>query len=231
MTTTTVAIGTTAAIISIFCWAIFLRGVTTMVRTIALGQKVEKVRFAHLGSRLVTMIKEFIAHTRMVKFRTVGIMHWLVMIGFLGGFLLWFEAYGQSINPEFHWPWFGDTFGWHLWDELLGIGTVVGITALIVIRQINHPRVPARLSRFAGSRFGAAYFVEIVVLIEGLGMILVKASKIATYHHSNAGSDFFTMQVAKLLPESPTLVSVFAAIKLMSGMIWLAVVGFNIDWG
>ncbi|AZG47577.1 hypothetical protein D7316_04189 [Gordonia insulae] len=202
-----------------------------MVRTIAQGQKVDSGRFWPLLPRLGTMIKEFIAHTRMTKFRTVGWAHWLVMIGFLGGFLLWFEAYGQSIDPEFHWPVFGDWFIWHLWDELLGIGTVVGILVLIAIRQLNHPRVPERLSRFSGSRFGAAYFVEIVVLLEGLGMILVKASKIATYHHSDPYSDFFTMQVAKILPASPTLVSIFAVIKLMSGMVWLAVVGRNINWG
>lgn len=231
MTATTIAIGTTAAVISLFCWYLFLGGVVRMFRTIKLGQKVDSSRFWPIGPRLGTMIKEFIAHTRMVKFRTVGWAHWLVMIGFMGGALLWFEAYGQSINPEFHWPLFGDTFAWHLWDELLGIGTVVGIMVLIVIRQMNHPRVPERLSRFSGSRFGAAYFVEAVVLLEGLGMILVKASKIATYHHSNAYSDFFTMQVAKILPESPTLVSIFAVIKLMSGMVWLAVVGLNTDWG
>ncbi|MBY4573052.1 Fe-S oxidoreductase [Gordonia paraffinivorans] len=231
MTATTIAIGTTAAVISLFCWYLFLRGVVTMFRTIRLGQKVPSTRFWPFFPRLWTMIKEFIAHTRMVKFRSVGWAHWLVMIGFLGGALLWFEAYGQSIDPKFHWPFFGDTFAWHLWDELLGIGTVVGILVLIAIRQLNHPRVPERLSRFSGSRFGAAYFVEAVVLLEGLGMILVKSSKIATYGHSNTASDFFTEQVAKILPASPTLVSIFAVIKLMSGMVWLAVVGLNTDWG
>ncbi|MEO9326445.1 (Fe-S)-binding protein [Gordonia aurantiaca] len=231
MTATTIAIGTTAAVISLFCWYLFLRGVVKMFRTIRLGQKVPSSRIWPFFPRLWTMIKEFIAHTRMVKFRSVGWAHWLVMIGFMGGALLWFEAYGQSIDPEFHWPLFGDTFAWHLWDELLGIGTVVGILALIAIRQLNHPRVPERLSRFSGSRFGAAYFVEAVVLLEGLGMILVKSSKIATYGHSNTASDFFTEQVAKILPASPTLVSIFAVIKLMSGMVWLAVVGLNTDWG
>ncbi|MFT4393411.1 heterodisulfide reductase-related iron-sulfur binding cluster [Gordonia lacunae] len=231
MTTTTIAIGTTAAVISLLCWYLFLGGVVRIYRTIKLGHKVDSARFWPILPRMLTMLKEFIVHTRMVKFRTVGWAHWLVMIGFLGGALLWFEAYGQSINPEFHWPVFGDTFAWHLWDELLGIGTVVGIMVLIVIRQLNHPRIPERLSRFGGSRFGPAYFVEAVVLLEGLGMILVKASKIATYHHSNVYSDFFTMQVAKILPASPTLVSIFAVIKLMSGMVWLAMVGMNISWG
>ena len=231
MTTTTIAIGTTAAVISLLCWYLFLGGVVRIFRTIKLGHKVDSSRFWPILPRFLTMMKEFIVHTRMVKFRTVGWAHWLVMVGFLGGFLLWFEAYGQSINPEFHWPVFGDTFAWHLWDELLGIATVVGIIVLIVIRQLNHPRVPERLSRFGGSRFGPAYFVEVIVLLEGLGMILVKASKIATYGHANAYSDFFTMQVAKILPASPTLVSIFAVIKLMSGMVWLAMVGMNISWG
>jgi Fe-S oxidoreductase len=231
VTSTTIAIGTTAAVLSLFCWAIFFRGIWRILRTMAQGQKVERERFFPIGPRLMTMLKEFIAHTRMVKFRTVGWAHWLVMVGFLGGFLLWFEAYGQSIDPEFHWPVFGDWFIWHLWDELLGIGTVVGILVLMAIRQLNHPRTPERLSRFSGSNFRAAYFVEWVVLLEGLGMVFVKAGKIATYGHANPASDFFTMRVAEILPASPTLVSIFAVIKLMSGMVWLAVVGYFINWG
>ncbi|MFT4086901.1 MAG: (Fe-S)-binding protein, partial [Gordonia sp. (in: high G+C Gram-positive bacteria)] len=231
MTTTTVAIGVTAGLLSLMCWAVFLRGNVMMIRTILQGQKVDSARFAYPLKRFMVMMKEFIAHTRMVKFRTVGWAHWLVMIGFLGGFLLFFEAYGQSINPEFHWPVFGDTFGWHLWDELLGMGTVVGIVTLIVIRQSNHPRVPKRLSRFSGSRFVPAYTIEAIVLVEGLGMIFVKAGKIATYHHHNVGSDFFTMQVAKLLPASPLMVSIFAVIKLMSGSLFLLLVGSHLNWG
>ncbi|MGY3551898.1 heterodisulfide reductase-related iron-sulfur binding cluster [Williamsia sp. R60] len=230
MNTATITIGTIAALASLVCWALFFRGVWTMLRTIAKGQK-DNTRFTPVLPRFKQMMIEFIAHTRMAKFRTVGWAHWLVMIGFLLGSLLWFEAYGQTFDAKFHWPYFGDTFAWHLLDELLGIGTVVGIVTLIIIRQLNHPRVPERLSRFSGSRFGAAYFVEVVVLLEGLGMIMVKAGKIATYGHAHAGSDFFTMQVAKLLPASPTMVSVFALIKLMSGMIWLAVIGRNITWG
>ncbi|MFZ2511211.1 MAG: (Fe-S)-binding protein, partial [Gordonia sp. (in: high G+C Gram-positive bacteria)] len=231
MTTTTIVIGSIAVIISIFCWASFGRGVFGLVRGIAQGEKVESTRFAHPLRRVFVMIKEFLAHTRMVKFPAVGAAHWLVMIGFLGGMLLFFEAYGQSINPEFHWPLFGASFAWHLWDEILGIGTVVGIVALIVIRQRNHPRVPRRLSRFSGSNFLPAYTIEAIVLVEGLGMIFVKAGKIATYGHANAGSDFFTMQVAKLLPASPTMVSIFAVIKLLSGSLFLLLVGLNLNWG
>ncbi|MBT0566254.1 heterodisulfide reductase-related iron-sulfur binding cluster [Williamsia sp. CHRR-6] len=230
MSATTITIGAIAATISVFCWAIFFSGVWTMIRTIAQGQR-DTTRLTPVIPRFKQMMIEFVAHTRMVKFRTVGWAHWLVMMGFLVGFLLWFEAYGQTFNPKFHWPLFGDTFVWHLLDELLGIGTVVGISVLIVIRQLNHPRTPERLSRFSGSGFTAAYFVEGVVLLEGLGMVFVKAGKIATYGDAHAGSDFFTMQVAKLLPASPLMVSIFAAVKLLSGMVWLAVVGRKITWG
>ncbi|MFZ2178172.1 MAG: (Fe-S)-binding protein [Rhodococcus sp. (in: high G+C Gram-positive bacteria)] len=167
----------------------------------------------------------------MSKFRTVGWAHWLVMVGFMLGAIVWFEAYGQTFDPEFHWPLIGNTAVYHFIDEILGLGTVIGITTLIVIRQLNHPRRPERLSRFAGSNFNAAYFVEAVVLIEGLGMVFVKAGKIATYGHSNAWTDFFTMNLAKLLPASPNMVAVFAFVKLMSGMIWLYIVGRNITWG
>jgi len=198
VTTTTVAIGTIAALISLVCWALFLRGVFTMVRSIAQGQKVESQRFAYPLKRFGTMMKEFVAHTRMNKFRTVGWAHWLVMIGFLLGSIVAMEAYIQTFNPEGHWPIIGGTAVYHFIDELLGIGTVVGIIALVIIRQLNHPRVPARMSRFGGSNFRAAYFVEAVVLIEGLGMIMVKAGKIATYGHANPWTDFFTMNVAKL---------------------------------
>ncbi|MCS3880822.1 4Fe-4S dicluster domain-containing protein [Gordonia amarae] len=227
----TATLGTIGVLLSLGCWFAFVRGAFGIVRTILIGQSVPSSRFFPVLPRLWTMIKEFIAHTRMIKFRTVGIAHWLVMIGFLCGMLLFFEAYGQAINPEFHWPIIGDTFGWHLWDEILGIGTVVGIVTLIVIRQLNHPRIPERISRFSGSRFVPAYTIEAIVLVEGLGMVFVKAGKIATYHHHNAGSDFFTMQVAKLLPASPNMVGIFALIKLLSGSLFLLLVGTHLNWG
>ncbi|MFI6433795.1 Fe-S oxidoreductase, partial [Rhodococcus oryzae] len=230
MNALTITLGTIGVLLSLVCWASFLSGAWTMGKTVQLGQPAPD-RWRPFVPRFKQMIIEFIAHTRMQKFRTVGWAHWLVMIGFLGGALLWFEAYGQTFNPEFHWPIFGDTWMWHLWDELLGIGTIVGITVLIVIRQLNHPRIPERLSRFGGSKFGPAYFVEIVVFVEGLGMVMVKAGKIATYGHANPWTDFFTMNVAKLLPASAVMVSIFAFVKLMSGMIWLYMVGRNITWG
>lgn len=230
MNALTVTLGTIGVAFSLVAWASFVGGVGTMVRAIMIGQPAPD-RWRPFLPRLKTMIVEFLAHTRMNKFRTVGWAHWLVMIGFLAGFILYFEAYGQTFDPEFHWPIVGNWHIYHLADELLGIATVIGIVVLIVIRQLNHPRVPQRLSRFSGSRFGPAYVIEAIVLVEGLGMVLVKAGKIATYHESTAWTDFFTMQVAKLLPDSVALVAVFAFVKMVSGSTFLLLVGRNINWG
>ncbi|UZF56083.1 4Fe-4S dicluster domain-containing protein [Gordonia polyisoprenivorans] len=233
MNATTITIGTIAAVISLFCWALFLRGAWTMIRAIAQGQRVDSSRYFPILPRLWTMLKEFVGHTRMVKFRTVGWAHWLVMFGFLIGAIFWFEAYGQIFDPHFHWPVIG---AWNIYifaDEVLGLGTVIGITVLMIIRQLNHPRVPERLSRFSGSRFGAAYFVEWVVLLEGLGMVFVKTFKIsAGLENPPIWTSFFTHYFAQLFEGSSEYwVTGAAVIKLMSGMIWLAVVGSNIDWG
>ncbi|WP_406267684.1 (Fe-S)-binding protein [Nocardia sp. NBC_00881] len=230
MNALTVTLGTIGATLSLLCWASFIGGVRNIVRAIMVGQPAPD-RWRPFFPRFKQMIVEFLAHTRMNKFRTVGWAHWLVMIGFIGGAILWFEAYGQTFDPEFHWPIIGNWAIYHLWDEILGIGTVLGITTLIILRQLNHPRLPERLSRFSGSKFGPAYVIEAIVLIEGLGMIFVKAGKIAAYGHSNAATDFFTMRVAELLPASPTLVALFAFVKLMSGMLFLLLVGRNVTWG
>ncbi|MFQ6393473.1 (Fe-S)-binding protein [Nocardia sp. KC 131] len=230
MNALTVTLGTIGATLSLLCWASFFGGVRNIVRAIMIGQAAPD-RWRPFFPRSKQMLIEFIAHTRMNKFRTVGWAHWLVMVGFLGGFMLWFEAYGQTFDPEFHWPIIGNWAIYHLWDEILGIGTVIGITTLIIIRQLNHPRVPERLARFTGSKFAPAYVIEAIVLIEGLGMVMVKAGKIAAYGHSNAATDFFTMQVAELLPASTTMVALFAFVKLMSGMAFLYLVGRNTTWG
>ncbi|GAA2472102.1 (Fe-S)-binding protein [Nocardia seriolae] len=230
MNALTVTLGTIGAVFTVFCWASFIGGVRNIARTVMVGQSAPD-RWRPFFPRFKTMLVEFLAHTRMNKFRTVGWAHWLVMIGFLAGFILWFEAYGQIFDPEFHWPIIGSWGIYHLVDEILGIGTVIGILVLIVIRQLNHPRVPERLSRFSGSKFAPAYVIEAIVLVEGLGMVFVKAGKIATYGESHTWSDFFTEQVAKLLPSSVIMVSIFAFIKLISGATFLLLVGRNVTWG
>ncbi|MGZ4520791.1 MAG: (Fe-S)-binding protein [Mycobacteriaceae bacterium] len=231
MNTLTVTLGTIGVLVSLVCWYFFIGGVVKMVKIIRLGQP-DATRNGPFVPRMRHLIIEFAAHTRMIKKRSVGPAHWLVMWGFLIGFLAWFEAYGETFDPHFHWPLFGAWDPWLLVTEVLGLGTVLGIVVLIGIRQHNHPRRADRISRFAGSDFRYAYFVEAVVLLEGLGVVFVKAQKIASgVETPPIWSSFVTHFLAELLPQSLTLVSVFALVKLLSGMIWLLVVGRVLTMG
>ncbi len=225
----TITVGVIGVLLSLPCWFVFIKGFVHMVRTIMLGQKT----YGHTGNwgtRIVTVIREVFGHTKMAKKPGVAVAHWFVMVGFLLGSLVWFEAYIQTFNPAGGWPILKDLAAWHFIDELLGLGTTLGILALIIVRQTNLGK--ERLSRFYGSNAKAAYFDEAVVLIEGLGMLLVKAAKLATYGDGTVHwTDFVTGWIAKIMPESPEFVSIMALIKLLSGMIWLFVVGKNLLWG
>ncbi|MGW9309148.1 (Fe-S)-binding protein [Saccharomonospora azurea] len=226
-----ITMGAIGVLVSIVAWSVFVSGVLRQIRIIRLGQP-DSTRNGPFVPRMRTLIKEFAAHTRMNKFRHVGPWHWLVMWGFLLGSLALFEAYGEIFNPHFAWPIIGHWAPWQLLLELLGLGTVVGGVALAIIRQANHPRRADRQSRFAGSNFGWAYFVEAVVIIEGLGILGVKAFKISSGIEDPAlWSSFVTQPLAALLPTSTAAVSVMALLKLLSGMIWLMVVGRTLTMG
>ncbi|TVT62167.1 (Fe-S)-binding protein [Amycolatopsis rhizosphaerae] len=226
-----ITVGVIGVAISIVAWIAFVAGVVRMVRIIRLGQP-DGTRNGPFWSRLGTLIKEFAAHTRMNKFRHVGPWHWMVMWGFLIGSLVWFEAYGETFDPNFHWPIFGAWEPWLLLVELLGLGTVVGGIALVIIRQRNHPRRADRQSRFQGSNFKQAYFVETVVIVEGLGILGVKAFKISSGIEDPAlWSSFVTRPLAEILPASTAAVSITALVKLLSGIIWLLVVGRTLTMG
>ncbi|MGI6873910.1 (Fe-S)-binding protein [Amycolatopsis sp. 3B14] len=226
-----ITLGVVGVAVSIVAWIMFGTGVYRMVRIIRLGQP-DATRNGPFGPRITTLIKEFAAHTRMNKFRHVGPWHWLVMWGFLIGSLAWFEAYGETFDPHFHWPIIGNWSVWLLLTELLGLGTVIGGLALVIIRQLNHPRRADRQSRFAGSNFKQAYFVETVVIVEGLGILGVKAFKISSGIEDPAlWTSFVTKPLAEILPASTVAVTITALIKLLSGMIWLYVVGQTLTMG
>ncbi|GGU19418.1 (Fe-S)-binding protein [Lentzea flava] len=224
-------LGLVAVAVSVVAWGVFVAGVWKMIKIIRLGQP-DGTRKGPFWPRLKTLIVEFVAHTRMAKFRSVAPWHWMVMWGFLIGSAVLFEAYGEVFDPHFHWPIIGTWSVWLLLVELLGLGTVVGGVALAIIRQRNHPRRADRVSRFQGSDFKSAYFVEAVVIIEGLGILGVKAFKQSSgLEAAPLWTSFVTQPLAHLLPAAPIWVSVMALIKLLSGMIWLVVVGKNLTMG
>ncbi len=147
--------------------ALFARTVIGFVGTFSIGQP-DRGRSDQPVQRSITLAREFLGHTRMARLPVVAVAHWFVMLSFGVLFFSLLTAYGQLFDPAFvlpligHFPpfeWLSETIGW-----LSGIG----IVALIVIRQRQHPRRSAgergRSSRFYGSTWWQAYYVEATIL-------------------------------------------------------------------
>ncbi|SDC86816.1 (Fe-S)-binding protein [Actinokineospora iranica] len=224
-------LGLIAVAVSLVAWSMWVRTIMRMVSIVRLGQP-DATRNGPFIPRMKTLVTEFAAHTRMNKFRHVGFWHWLVMWGFLIGSAALFEAYGEVFVPTWGWPILDHINLWHLLMELLGLGTIAGGVALAIIRQRNHPRRADRQSRFQGSNFWQAYFVEAVVIFEGIGILGVRASKAALgAHELPLWAAFVSNPLGEILPASENLVSVLAFVKLMGAMLWVYVVAKYMTMG
>ena len=226
--TPTLIMGVLGIVLSAPAWVLFIRAARRLYLFIAAGQPAPG-RTNRPLRRGVQVLKEVFFHTELMRRPAIAVAHWLVMVGFLIGSLVWFEAYIQTFDPAGGWPLLSQWSLYHFAEEVLAIGTVLGIGFLFAIRLSTGMR--ERLSRFYGSNALSAFFVEGVIFLEGAGMLLVKAGKIATYGHASPWADFFTQYLAGFLPASPIMVSVFALFKLLVGMVWLVVVARNLTWG
>ena len=226
--TPTLIMGVLGIVLSAPAWVLFIRAARRLYLFIAAGQPAPG-RTNRPLRRGVQVLKEVFFHTELMRRPAIAVAHWLVMVGFLIGSLVWFEAYIQTFNPAGGWPLLSQWSLYHFAEEVLAIGTVLGIGFLFAIRLSTGMR--ERLSRFYGSNAISAFFVEGVIFLEGAGMLLVKAGKIATYGHASPWADFFTQYLAGFLPASPIMVSAFALFKLLVGMVWLVVVARNLTWG
>lgn len=226
--TPTLIMGVLGIVLSAPAWVLFIRAAHRLYLFIAAGQPAPG-RTNRPLRRGVQVLKEVFFHTELMRRPAIAVAHWFVMVGFLIGSLVWFEAYIQTFNPAGGWPLLSQWSLYHFAEEVLAIGTVLGIGFLFAIRLSTGMR--ERLSRFYGSNALSAFFVEGVIFLEGAGMLLVKAGKIATYGHASPWADFLTQYLARFLPASPIMVSVFALFKLLVGMVWLVVVARNLTWG
>lgn len=231
MSTLQLVLGLSCLAVTVVAVVLVVSTVARMVSTIRLGQP-DPTRRGPVGARLGNMIKEVLGHTRMLKWGHVGVAHWFVMIGFLGLMLSVAESYGEVFVPEFELPILGSFGPWNLFVELLGVTTVLGGLWLAGVRQLNHPRRAGRVSRFSGSRFGQAYFVEAVVILEGLGIVGLRAFKHSSdLLHTPVWSAPVTTAIGAVLPASTTAVSLFAGFKILSAMVWLIVIASDATMG
>src|SRR5699024_10946075 len=99
--------------------ALFVRTIAGFVTKFRLGQPDQ--RTDDPLARTVTLVREFLGHTRMARKPLVAAAHWFVMIGFGLLSTTLATAYGQLFDPHFalpligHFPpyiWLAELFGW-----------------------------------------------------------------------------------------------------------------------
>ncbi|GAA3187932.1 MULTISPECIES: (Fe-S)-binding protein [Streptomyces] len=218
--------------------ALFGRAIAQIYRFVRLGQNVPAgSRTDDPKQRTVTVVKEFLGHTRMNRWGVVGVAHWFVAVGFFSLLLTIVNAIGQLFKADWILPVIGDWAPYNVFVEFIGTMTVLGILVLIVIRQLSKPGKPGRKSRFAGSNFGQAYFVETVILVVGVCIFMLHALEGAQHHVDGYEASFFIsypvvswlegMDVATL----QNLTYFFAGLKIATSFIWMITVALKTDMG
>ena len=69
-----------AAAVTLAAVALFVRTISGFVAKFRLGQPA--VRTDDPGARSVTLVREFLGHTRMARKPAVAVAHWFVMVSF-----------------------------------------------------------------------------------------------------------------------------------------------------
>ncbi len=182
-----IAVVSPIAAFTIIGVALFARAVTQIVRVLRLGQP-DPTRSGRTGERIYSLLAESLGHARLGRWPLVGLMHWFVFVGFIGLLLTLLNAYGQLFDPHFALPVIGHFIPYEWFTEVLAWLTLIGITVLIVIRQRQHPRSApgqqGRRSRFYGSTFWQAYFVEGVILVVALCILTLRGLEYALFQAS-----------------------------------------------
>ncbi|MCS0639474.1 (Fe-S)-binding protein, partial [Streptomyces sp. LP05-1] len=218
--------------------ALIARAVAQIYRFVRLGQPVPAgSRTDAPKRRTLTLIREFLGHSRMNRWGLVGVAHWFVAIGFLTLPPTLAQAYGQLFRADWTLPVLGGFLPFEMYIEFIGLMTVVGILALMAIRLLNLPSRAGRKSRFAGSTAWQAYFVEYVILTIGLAILALRGLEGAIHHVAGYEAAYFVSYPLVLafkglsLGTLQTLIYLAAGIKISTSLIWMITVSLNIDMG
>jgi Fe-S oxidoreductase len=108
---------------------------------------------------------------------------------------------------------------------------LLGILVLMAIRLANRP-ARRRWSRFAGSNFWQAYYVEYTILAVLICGFLIRGFKVANdYFNYPAWATPVSHALGDALPASPAAVSVVALAKIIISMAWLITISLNVTMG
>ena len=125
--------------------------------------------------------------------------------------------------------------------ELISWASLVGILVLMAIRQRQHPRTLERRSRFYGSTFWQAYYVELTILGVVLCILTLRGLEYALARttgegHGGAlhfpltffiGTAFTGLSVGAL----EAAIVVVAALKILISMAWLVTISLQPTMG
>src|SRR5256714_382376 len=219
-----------ALVATVVAVALLVRAVLRILRVVRLGQP-DPERFTTKGARLRTMLAETLGHTRMLKWTMVGAAHWFGMVGFGALVFTLAEAYGESVNPAFELPVIGKWAGYGLLMELIAALTGLGIGTLIVIRLLNLPRWRGR-SRFAGSTFWQAYYVEYTIVAIVVCIFLIRGFKAANGQLPYpVWAAPISHALGAVLPASAAAITVVALVKILVSLAWFVVIAVNLTMG
>src|ERR1700722_3574351 len=93
-------------VITIAAIGLVARAARQIVGVVRLGQ-VNPTRRGNRMARVRSVLNETLGHSRMVKWRWIGVMHYFVFIGFGALFFTLVTAYGQVFSASFALPWIG----------------------------------------------------------------------------------------------------------------------------
>ena len=225
--------------------AMTTRAVRAILGTVRVGQPAS--RTDNPGKRTVTLLKESLLHTRMLQWGFVGAMHWFVYLAFIVLSSAVATGYVQLFKPDFALPILGHFFLFEWVSEGLGLLGTLGIIALIIVRQLNHPRSQGRKSRFYGSTQWQAYFVEAFALVESAAILFIRGAEynlgqidsdhpedFTRFHFPISGyvGDFlFPAGVEGNESALENTIVVIAMIKVVLAMVWLMVISSNLTMG
>ncbi|MDN5717693.1 MAG: (Fe-S)-binding protein, partial [Janibacter sp.] len=232
--------------ITIVGWGLLARAIKHFLTVFKLAQPTQGERTNSPGARLATLFREFLGHTRMSRLPIVAIAHWVTMISFGVLFLTLVQATIQLFDPHFVIPLIGTFFIYEWITEFFAMAGIVTIVMLMVIRQRQHPRSASgeegRRSRFFGSTFWQAYYVELTILGVGVCIALLRGLERALLLNSGEadhasllhfpltgwlGSLFSGMSVDAL----ETGIIVVALIKLVISYAWMITISMNPTMG
>ncbi|WP_349826781.1 (Fe-S)-binding protein [Brevibacterium litoralis] len=223
-------------------WSMFVWRITRFVQFFKLGAAtLAGERTGNPGARTVTLIREFLGHTRMARLPIVAIAHWFTMISFGVLVLTLAQATMQLFDPHAVLPLIGHFFPYEWVTEFFAVTGLIGIVVLMVIRQRNLPKSPEdRGSRFAGSNFWQAYYVEFTILGVALCITLLRALEYVLQSEAGYANLILhfplTFWLGELFMGMSTgvvegLIVAIALVKILISYAWMVTVALNATMG